>query len=326
MKIGHFHSLRCLLLATALMLCAHDATAEDRVPFLKVDDLPNAVNYLPPPPDFSSELFKSDLHYYNWGKWMRANPRGVQAREDAEHSTEKIAKAFSAVMGIDINSKKTPYLYALIGRTQDTASLATKKAKKFHQRPRPYAHFRELTLIPEAESSHNAYSSYPSGHASMGWAVALVLAEINPENQDKILQRGYEYGTSRIIAGYHYESDVNAGRLAASAAVARMHADFEFNAYMERAKQEFIAAKQAPVFIPPALPQPVAQQIPVPAMPSQVQPSVAPPSYPASPVSRPKPAEHNSSATKSQNKPQNAAKPSRTREGRPRDSLFDMPF
>ena len=60
--------------------------------------------------------------------------------------------------------------------------------------------------------------SYPSSHAAAGWAVALVLSELNPDRAEPILKRGYEYGQSRVIAGYHYQSDVDAARLAASAA------------------------------------------------------------------------------------------------------------
>ena len=75
-------------------------------------------------------------------------------------------------------------------------------------------------------------------HTSAGWSVALILAEIYPEAQDAILARGYEYGQSRVIAGFHYQSDVDAGRLVGSATVARLHADPEFMAALNKAKQE----------------------------------------------------------------------------------------
>ena len=74
--------------------------------------------------------------------------------------------------------------------------------------------------------------------------MALVLAEINPERQDEILVRGYEYGESRVIVGYHYQSDVDAARIAASAAVARLHADEGFRKQLEKAKKEFARLKK----------------------------------------------------------------------------------
>ena len=67
-----------------------------------------------------------------------------------------------------------------------------------------------------------------------------MLAEINPARQDEILRRGYEMGESRVICGYHFQSDVNAAYLTGSAAVARLHADPEFLAQLDKAKKEFI--------------------------------------------------------------------------------------
>ena len=63
--------------------------------------------------------------------------------------------------------------------------------------------------------------------------------ELNPERADTILARGYMYGESRVIAGYHWQSDVDAGRLAASAALARLHADKRFMRLLRKAKREF---------------------------------------------------------------------------------------
>jgi acid phosphatase (class A) len=99
--------------------------------------------------------------------------------------------------------------------------------------------YREATAVPVEEEELRHSGSYPSGHSARGWAIALVLAEINPANQDAILKRGLDYGESRVIAGYHYQSDVDAARLAASAAVARLHADDAFAKQMVKAKKEF---------------------------------------------------------------------------------------
>ena len=81
--------------------------------------------------------------------------------------------------------------------------------------------------------------SYPSGHTAIGWATALVLAEINVDRQNEILKRGYEMGQSRVICGYHFQSDVDAARLVASAVVARLHANENFMKQLEKAKKEF---------------------------------------------------------------------------------------
>ena len=86
---------------------------------------------------------------------------------------------------------------------------------------------------------------YPSGHTSIGWATALVLSEINPDRIDEILDRGFQMGESRVICGYHFQSDVDAGRVVAAGAVARLHADEGFNKQLDKAKKEFSQLKKA---------------------------------------------------------------------------------
>ena len=82
-----------------------------------------------------------------------------------------------------------------------------------------------MTCNPEQQQELSTNGSYPSGHTAIGWATALVLAEINVDRQNEILKRGYEMGQSRVICGYHFQSDVDAARLVASAVVARLHAN-----------------------------------------------------------------------------------------------------
>ena len=79
----------------------------------------------------------------------------------------------------------------------------------------------------------------------MGWAIALVLAEINPDNQDAILKRGFEYGESRVIVGFHFQSDVDAARIITSALIIRLHANDDFMEQLAKAKAEFNLKKTA---------------------------------------------------------------------------------
>ena len=99
--------------------------------------------------------------------------------------------------------------------------------------------FNEPTLYPADEPALRKNGSYPSGHTLLGWSSALLLSEINPDRADTILARGLMYGDSRIIVGAHWQSDVNAARLAASAAYARLHTSERFLEQMRLARQEF---------------------------------------------------------------------------------------
>ena len=231
------------LMAVLTAVCSLQLRAGDDKdgwrPYLTRQDLPNGALYLPPPPDTASLSFLSDWAQHNWGKSVRSTPRGERAAEEAHSSPKWMARFFSPSFGYEISKTDTPAIYELLHRTVNTASEATQLAKKHHMRKRPYVQFGEGTLVPEEEESHRRTGSYPSSHSSIGWAAALVLAELNPAAQDAILQFGYEYGQSRVIAGYHYQSDVDAARVAASACVARLHADPAFQRDLKKAKREF---------------------------------------------------------------------------------------
>ena len=73
--------------------------------------------------------------------------------------------------------------------------------------------------------------------------MALLLCEINPDAQDDLLALGYQWGQSRVIAGYHWQSDVDAARLLASAGYARLHTNKDFLADMAAACDEFAQLK-----------------------------------------------------------------------------------
>ncbi len=92
--------------------------------------------------------------------------------------------------------------------------------------------------MPKWEVYERESGSYPSGHTVRGWGMALVLAQLNPEKQDELLLAGYEWGQSRVIAGYHWQSDVNASRLLASACFARLQACKEYLEEVEAAQEE----------------------------------------------------------------------------------------
>lgn len=214
--------------------------------FLEIDQVPNSLQLLPGPPDPASVAFLYDQARYNWGKMQRNTPRGEQAFQDARIGGQHLPDAFSEAFGININPQDTPEIYKLIvGMREDAGDLATRAAKDYYNRQRPFSFYGEMTCNPEQQEELSTNGSYPSGHTSIGWATALVLSEINPDRINDILQRGYQMGESRVICGYHFQSDVDAGRITGAGVVARLHADPGFNAQLEKAKKEFAGLKKA---------------------------------------------------------------------------------
>ena len=78
----------------------------------------------------------------------------------------------------------------------------------------------------------------------MGWAWALILSEIVPNQQDQILQRGREFGKSRNVCNVHWYSDVQAGLLTGAATVAQLQSNPVFRADLRAAAAE-VKAQQA---------------------------------------------------------------------------------
>ena len=141
---------------------------------------------------------------------------------------------------MEISLENTPEIFTLIVHMkEDAGDLSTRHAKMHYMRKRPFAYFKEDTPLLDQQRGLANNGSYPSGHTAIGWATALVLSEINPSRQDEILKRGYEMGQSRVICGFHFQSDVDAARMVAAAVVARLHADKDFNKQLRKAKKEF---------------------------------------------------------------------------------------
>jgi acid phosphatase (class A) len=67
----------------------------------------------------------------------------------------------------------------------------------------------------------------------------LLLASIAPEHQNEIFKTGYELGQSRAIVGYHYQSDLDAARLVAGTAFARLMASPQWRKEYKKAAKEY---------------------------------------------------------------------------------------
>lgn len=226
------------LILLAVMLFGMAATAQR--PLLDSLQMPNAVHFLPPPPDTASAAFQYDRAQYRWGKEQRKDPvRLAIAVSDAVWSIDNICKIYSGVLGIDISRENTPAIYRMLTLGLLTTDQAGKLPKNHYMRTRPYVFFNEPTIYPSDEKWLRTNGSYPSGHTILGWSAALLLTEVAPDKADTILARGYIYGQSRVIAGYHWQSDVDAARLVASAAVARLHADKRFTKLIKKARKEY---------------------------------------------------------------------------------------
>lgn len=150
--------------------------------------------------------------------------------------------AMQPVFGDSFTEQRLPRTARVFTDVLRGLSPAIGAAKNANNRPRPLITDPSVLRCDALDPAVARQSSYPSGHGAGGWAWALVLAELVPSRADAILQRGRDFGDSRVICGYHYPSDIEAGRTIASGVIARMHADAAFRRDLDAARSELARA------------------------------------------------------------------------------------
>ncbi len=227
------------LLTTSMSMQAQQSvTSEKFTPFYTRETAPRMENVLPPPPVLTDSKFFHDWTQYQWGKSIRDTERGKQAIADAGIGAKYFMERFGAVMERTLTPEEYPELYRLISRLHLTEQQAGASAKAHFRRLRPYQQYHEATSIPKHERPTD-YTSYPSGHTHASWLVGLALTAIDPIHTEAIMKVAYELGQSRVIVGYHYQSDVDAGRIVGSITFARLCADEDFQKMLQKAMKEW---------------------------------------------------------------------------------------
>ena len=210
--------------------------------YLSTQALPNSLALIPPPPASGSAALTLDEEVGRTSLALQGTPRWNLAVEDANLTFPQTADTFSCEVNAPITVQDTPHLYMLMRRTLVDAGSSTHLAKDHYMRARPFVMNRGPVCTPLAEDSLRKNGSYPSGHAAIGWAWALILSELAPERTDAILARGRAFGQSRVICNVHWQSDVIEGGFMGAATVAVLHADSVFRADLESAKAELATA------------------------------------------------------------------------------------
>jgi acid phosphatase (class A) len=200
--------------------------------------------FLATPPPVDSPEARAELERVRTIQQTSSPERRAQAAVDSDID---VWKAFAAPLGIAADDTDLLRQAGALAALVRASVLAAGSAKLKFTRPRPFVTDPTLAICVPTQRLAIAQSySYPSGHATLGWTVALLLAEMAPERAEAILLRGREFGDSRVICGVHYPSDVEAGRLAAAGLVARLHADPAFAAAFATARSALHAAQANP--------------------------------------------------------------------------------
>lgn len=180
-------------------------------------------------------------------------PRAVQAAADDVFDPEPVLARFAVATGITLTAANAPTLIKLLGAVQidmkatlSPVKLDTDKGgrlRPFVEFPNDPSCFSPVDLTGHRDLDLNTYhlatsGAYPSGHAMLGMLVAEILMQALPDKTDALLARGIDFGDSRLICGFHYPSDLTAGRLAAAALFSRLMTIEGFRADLAAAVKE----------------------------------------------------------------------------------------
>jgi len=200
-----------------------------RPKFLKSDWARNIV--IPPPPANTSPKTEAEI----------AQLRTLVSKRDAhlpQIKAEILVTNFT-LGGLNYETLTTQSQYRATGQVILAAyhdlALPIFKMKERFDRVRPSIMKKDLGQAIEIPT----HPSYPSGHASIAYTIAYLLQELDPKNHEKYLKDAQRISKNREIAGLHYSSDTEAGRLLARQVVDQLLAQSRFQALIKEAKKEW---------------------------------------------------------------------------------------
>lgn len=254
--------MRFLILLGALIVGGSLQAAELHG-FLTPADVTGIQTAVPAPPAKGDMADTLDHLIYQETRSVLHSARGQAAAEDDIFNVDDIVPTFSAAYGLRLSRQQQPELFRLLDELMGEHGeaygvLSTFKKNPSFFRTRPIAEFGDKadTCVKPTDMAGYAHedlvtydlpksSSYPSGHSFRGMMTALLLAEIHPEHAAELINRGEEFGESRVICGFHWESDIVAGRLVALKVADALRANPDFKAEIEKIRHDKATASDA---------------------------------------------------------------------------------
>lgn len=218
--------MRKPILFSLLLLAALPALAtDDNAPVVDLTAL------LPPPPATGSPAARRDLQGVLDMQARRTSAEITAAQADRLHSVFRFADVFGAAFTPQQLPRTTAFFARVVA--YDKGEVTAVKAFWHHPRPVLVSH----AVHPLSQEQPDDWS-YPSGHSTLGYTEAVLLANMVPERRAAIFVRADLYAHHRVVMGVHYPSDVEAGRLAGTVLGGRLLDDPAWQADYAAARAE----------------------------------------------------------------------------------------
>jgi acid phosphatase (class A) len=222
------------VLLVLMLLIGQPALANSSEPVVDLTAL------LPPPPAAGSAAARRDLQGVLAVQADRTPTEVAAAQADRLHSVFRFADVF----GPTFQPEKLPHTAAFFARVVAYDKGEVKAVKQFWHHPRPA--LASHAVHPLSQEQPDDWS-YPSGHSTLGYTEAVLLANMVPERRAAIFARADLYAQHRIVMGVHFPSDVEAGRLAGTALGGQLLTDPAWHADYSAARAELRQALALPL-------------------------------------------------------------------------------
>jgi acid phosphatase (class A) len=220
-------------LAAFTLLLLTPAFADEAKPYID-NTVIDLTMILPPPPADDSAKTKEELGQVLTIQVTRTPEMVERAKADDEESVWR----FADVVGPKLSKDSLPLTAAFFDRVAATEGAVVDPAKKIFKRPRPYQMIDIVQPVLEKSKS----GAWPSGHATVGTMMGILLSDMIPEKRHEIMDRAWEFGWNRVIAGMHCPGDIEVGRISGAVITSELFKHDDFKADYEAARKELRAA------------------------------------------------------------------------------------
>lgn len=223
-----------ILALAALVGLATPVFADDAQPFSDAKEIDLTAILAPPPAD-DSAMTKAELGAVLTIQVTRTKEQSDRAIGD---DAEEVWRFADVIDTPKFTKDSLPKFSAFFDRVIATEGEVVDPAKKVWMRPRPYLYSDLVQPLLEKSKS----GAYPSGHATVGMLMGIVLSNMVPEKRTAIMARALEFGENRIVAGMHFPSNIEAGRISGSVIAEVISTHDDYKTEFEAAKTELRAA------------------------------------------------------------------------------------
>jgi acid phosphatase (class A) len=193
---------------------------------------------LPPPPAAGSPRAQAEVTELK-AIHARSTPQMIAAA--ARDSKDEKPDMFNQALGFDLTA--LPQTTKLLTMVIEEEDVAAKTAKKFFHRSRPWVVDNSIETCTPKSPAKKSDNSYPSGHATLTFAMGEVLTALLPQQSQAILARSAQFAENRLVCGVHFRSDITAGQQFGTILALRLMQNPQFQAQMDAARAELRAAQ-----------------------------------------------------------------------------------